>query len=143
MLTVECERPLLPKKVLEKVLTETASAVGLKKKRGFSLSFVSARTIRRLNREYRGQDKVTDVLSFPFDDKEMIGEILICFSEVEKQANRFGHSMEDEMIILLVHGVLHLFSFDHLKKEEARKMFPLQRKILKKLKIDWLIPDYG
>jgi len=143
MLAVECEKSFLSEKVLKNILAKVSLALGLKKPVGFSLAFVSPTVIRRLNRTYRGQDKVTDVLSFPFNGAAMAGEIIICLAEARKQGRLYHHSTEDEVAILLVHGLLHLFSFDHLKKKEAVKMFTLQKEILKKLKIDWSIPEYG
>ncbi|MFA6131807.1 MAG: rRNA maturation RNase YbeY [Patescibacteria group bacterium] len=143
MLVVECEAPFLSEKVFKKTLKQVSSFLRLKKKVGVSLAFVSPTVIRRLNREYRGVDKVTDVLSFPFNDPSMAGEVVICLDRAKKQGRQYSHSTEDEVVILLVHGLLHLFSFDHMKKTEAEKMFTLQQKILKSLKIDWSIPEYG
>jgi len=143
MLTVECENSFLSEKTLKKILKQVNSDLKLKKSVEFSLAFVSPVIIRQLNQKYRSVDKVTDVLSFPFDDKEMVGEVVICLSQAKKQAKMYKHSVEEEVVILLVHGLLHLFAFDHIKKKDADKMFPLQKKILKKLKIDWSIPEYG
>lgn len=143
MLTVECEKPFFSKKVLQKILSEVSQSLNIKKTVGFSLAFVLPKVIKKLNKTYRHKDIVTDVLSFPFDDQEMVGEVIICLAQAKKQAKIYNQSVENEVTILLVHGLLHLFAFDHLKKKDADKMFPLQKKILKKLKIAWSIPEYG
>ncbi|MHC3994504.1 rRNA maturation RNase YbeY [Thiomicrolovo sp. ZZH C-3] len=72
-------------------------------------------TIRVLNREHRGIDKATDVLSFPYDPMPMapIGSIVISADHVRSGAARFGHSETEECALLFLHGVLHLLGFDH------------------------------
>jgi probable rRNA maturation factor len=133
----------LPFKKLEAILRQVSSVLKVKKTTRFSLAFVSPTVIRRLNREYRGYDKTTDVLSFPFKNSEILGEVLICLPVANKQAKEFKHSVQEEITVLLVHGLLHLFGFDHQKPKAAAKMFEFQKKILKKLKIVWTIPEYG
>ncbi len=86
--------------------------------------------MRRLNKQWRGNDRVTDVLSFES------GEILINYDQAKRQAIELKHSTRDEVIFLLVHGVLHVYGYDHEKPSDAKKMFPLQTKILTKLGID-------
>jgi probable rRNA maturation factor len=80
-------------------------------------------TLRRLNRTFRGKDKATDVLSFPagpttvfFGEPEgpgLAGDLAISLETAARQAARFGHSLRDEVRVLLLHGVLHLAGFDH------------------------------
>lgn len=140
MLKAEWNNSPLSDDFQRKVLRQVS--LGLKKSGAVSIAFVSPAVIRRLNRTYRGQDKVTDVLSFPFSGKEIVGEVLICLAQAKKQAREVRRSLKDETAILLTHGLLHLFGHDHLKKKEAKKMFFLQKKILKKLNIDWQIPEY-
>jgi probable rRNA maturation factor len=80
-------------------------------------------TLRRLNRTFRGKDKATDVLSFPagpttvfFGEPgapELAGDLAISLETAAQQAQRFGHSLRDEVRVLLLHGVLHLAGFDH------------------------------
>ena len=69
--------------------------------------------LRRLNRQFRGFDHATDVLSFPSTDRESIGEIAISADRATVQARVFGHSVADEIRILMLHGVLHLLGMDH------------------------------
>lgn len=92
--------------------------------------------MRQLNRTWRGKDKVTDVLSFKLDEGPLKGEILLSYEQAARQAKQMNHSTQDELCFLIVHGVLHLWGYDHEDPKDAKKMFPLQEKILKSLKID-------
>lgn len=104
----------------------------------FSIVFVDESEIRRLNRDYRNIDKVTDVLSFAFEDNSKIsynkirflGEIYICIPRMIEQAKEYGHSNERELGFLTVHGLLHLLGYDHMNKEDEEVMFGLQELIL-------------
>ena len=75
--------------------------------------------LRRLNRQFLGKDYPTDVLSFPAGDDDMLGEIAISAERAAEQAREFGHSVEDEIRILMLHGVLHLAGMDHERDRGA------------------------
>ena len=107
-----------------------------------SVSFVSADEIRSLNREYRGKDAVTDVLSFPqFDpydylqdwDEVALGDVVICEERARQQAEEFGHSYERELIYLFVHSCFHLLGYDHETEEEKRVMREKEEKVMTEL----------
>jgi len=86
-----------------------------------------------LNRIYRHKDYVTDVLSFEEDRKTTeIGEIIVCVSQAKRQAQTFSHSLEKEILRLVLHGYLHLSGYDHVKNKEALVMEALEEKILQK-----------
>ena len=93
-----------------------------------SISIVSADEIRLLNRDYRGKDTSTDVLSFPVNANLAVGagcplgDIVICIEIAKLQADEFGHSFDRELAFLLVHGVLHLLGYDHETPEDETKM---------------------
>ncbi len=124
-------------KYLDKVIRRT-----LKKEKAlnayFSLIFVGEEEIQRINREYRGIDKVTDVISFAFEDNldlvyndiRVLGDIYICIPRMISQAEEYGHSKKRELAFLTVHGLLHLLGYDHMKKEDEEVMFALQELIL-------------
>ena len=85
--------------------------------------------MQELNREYRGIDSNTDVLSFhyfeDFSDKasdEIVGEIVFSESKLLSQAEEFSHSLEDELYRLVVHGTIHILGFDHETDEEYEEM---------------------
>lgn len=143
MLVAEWNNSPLSKKQQEEVLAIVSRALKLKKKYLLSVAFVTPGEIKKINRIYRGKNKVTDVLSFTFSESEIAGEILICLSQAKKQAKEFGYSLKEEIEILLVHGLLHVFGFDHLKAVEAKKMFTLKKKILQRLDINWLGASVG
>ena len=104
----------------------------------FSIIFVDSDTIKEINRNYRNIDKVTDVISFAFEDNgklvynnvRLLGEIYICIPRMIEQAKEYGHSEKRELSFLAVHGLLHLLGYDHMKKEDEKIMFALQELIL-------------
>ena len=109
---------------------------------------VTPSEIQKLNSEFRGIDKVTDVLSFPmledFNDFETardftgeceIGDIYINPERAEEQAKEYGHSYKREICFLALHGFLHLLGFDHMISDEEKEMFELQDIILEKAKV--------
>jgi probable rRNA maturation factor len=73
------------------------------------------RTLRRLNRKFRGKNRATDVLSFPASSESegIAGDLAISLEAATRQATRFGHTLRDEVRVLLLHGTLHLAGFDH------------------------------
>lgn len=82
--------------------------------RPFCCVITSDKQLRRLNREFRNQDRATDVLSFPSDDSDgSLGDIAISFIRAKHQAKRYGHRVDQEIEILMLHGVLHLLGMDH------------------------------
>jgi probable rRNA maturation factor len=91
--------------------------------------------IRRLNRDYRGKDKPTNVLSFPFDappgvPTEHIGDLVICAPVVQREAAEQGKSAEAHWAHMTVHGVLHLLGYDHIDDDQAEEMEAVERTIL-------------
>ncbi|MBR5662575.1 MAG: rRNA maturation RNase YbeY [Bacilli bacterium] len=104
----------------------------------FSVIFVDRDTIHEINKEYRGIDRETDVISFAFEDSgklvynnvRLLGEIYICIPKMIDQAKEYGHSEKRELSFLCVHGLLHLLGYDHMKKEDEEIMFGLQELIL-------------
>ena len=95
-----------------------------------SIALVGDKKIRKLNRRYRGVDGVTDVLSFPGEEK-FLGEIIIDYNQVKRQAGKFGNKPKDELIFILVHGLLHLLGYDDRTEEGRREMERLGNKFLK------------
>lgn len=116
---------------------------GLKKNvpYGLEISFVSKPRIKQINYQFRKKDRPTDVLSFPRMDESLpptmspeIGELIICPSVARDQAKQWENSFPQELSRLVVHGILHLFGYDHeTSKEEETKMFRLQEKIINRL----------
>ena len=109
------------------------------------ISLVDEAEMTRLHEEWMDEAGPTDVLSFPMDELRpnelsendevpvVLGDVVICPDVARKQGDTAGHGMEQELRILLVHGILHLLGFDYLEPEEEAEMFALQGKIVK----DW------
>jgi len=105
------------------------------------LIFVNNRQIRKYNREYRHKDKPTDVLSFPMLEgvggalhPQFLGDVMISLERVESDARLFGKSPPQQLLILLVHGILHLIGYDHERSPgEARRMRRREKYLLEKL----------
>ena len=97
-----------------------------------------AEEIQRLNGSYRNIDRVTDVLTFPAWEGDVIlcppdgylGDIAICFERAEEQAQEYGHSLERELAFLSVHGALHILGYDHMTPEDEAIMMGKQDEIL-------------
>lgn len=106
-----------------------------------SLTFVTNEHIRELNRDYRGIDHETDVLSFPIDDSFevdgplLLGDIVISVEKAVEQAADFGHSLKREILYLVVHSMLHLLGYDHIEETDAVVMRALEKKIMNELKV--------
>lgn len=95
------------------------------------------RDVRRLNRNFRGKDKPTNVLSFPAGDQVLprgaplqLGDIVIAYGTVAREAEAQGKSIRDHLLHLVVHGVLHLLGYDHERPAAARRMETLETRIL-------------
>lgn len=102
-----------------------------------SLLLCDDATIHPLNRDYRGKDKPTDVLSFAqregefaFADDNLLGDVIISMDTTIRQATERNHSVETELRVLLVHGILHLLGYDHIEDDEAEIMEAKEREIL-------------
>ena len=116
---------------LARFLKQAAGAAGLRGE--IDVLITGDREIRNLNRQYRGKNQVTDVLSFPAKGPtEVTGDIAICGAVALENARRLGHSPEEELKILLLHGVLHLAGYDHEKDNGRmrRKEERLRRKLM-------------
>ena len=129
------------------ILDYAAKYLELKDNTEISLTFVHNPQIRKLNAQYRGVDRATDVLSFALEDDsddspillepelaaqipENLGDLFISIDKVAEQARFLGHSADRELGFLIVHGFLHLNGYDHEQKDDEEKMFKLQEEIL-------------
>ena len=104
----------------------------------FNIIIVDNETIHSINKEYRGVDRPTDVISFALEDDKsfiqtdvrILGDIYISIDKAREQAGSYGHSLKREISFLTVHGLLHLLGYDHMEEEEEKEMFGLQELIL-------------
>ncbi|MCI5533619.1 MAG: rRNA maturation RNase YbeY [Firmicutes bacterium] len=140
----------VPEELLQKMTEAAEYAVesenmhNLDKQRcEISVTFVDLDEIHELNKQYRGVDKPTDVLSFPqFDDLEeeipevceiCLGDVVICEQKAREQAEEFGHSFERELVYLFTHSVLHLLGYDHMEEDEKKAMRAREEEIMKQI----------
>ncbi|WP_337096952.1 rRNA maturation RNase YbeY [Limosilactobacillus fermentum] len=129
----------------EKVLAQAAERLDVPEQAEMSLTFVLNPEIRELNRDYRGIDRATDVISFAIEDDDdlvnlpaeiraelpvELGDLVISIDKVAEQALFLNHSADRELGYLLVHGFLHLNGYDHEELADEKKMFTLQEEIL-------------
>ena len=130
-------------KEIKKYYKKTLEVLKLTDGFNMSLIIVGKAKIRSINRDYRNIDKETDVISFANIDSEdydflsddiNLGDIFINVDKVKSQAKKYGHSVKREYVFLFVHGMLHLFGYDHMNKEDEEKMFALQDKVVGDLK---------
>lgn len=126
----------LPRRRLQEFAAQLRDRVA--RRRGFTCLLAGDREIRRLNREFRGQDHATDVLSFPAPEPSEtrkragcprfshLGDVAISVDRAAEQAREHGHGIEAEIDVLMLHGLLHLLGYDHesdggrMKRAEAR-----------------------
>ncbi|MDN3438108.1 rRNA maturation RNase YbeY [Planococcus sp. APC 3900] len=132
---------------VQKILEHAAKEEGLGDSE-VSVTFVTNEMIRDINREYRGKDQPTDVISFAMEElgegetaiigsqePRMLGDIIISLDRTKEQAADYGHSFERELGFLAIHGFLHLLGYDHMTEEDEKKMFSRQEEILVSLGI--------
>jgi probable rRNA maturation factor len=126
----EKKSPRLNSRSLGSFAKEATSGAGLRK--AVNVLITGNSSIRRLNARFRGKDRATDVLSFPAVSgaEGFAGDIAISLDIAAENASRLGHSVSDEIRILILHGILHLAGYDHEKDrgEMARKEFLLRRR---------------
>ena len=126
--TSEIDKDFL-KELAKKILKEEN-----KKEAELNIILVGQGRIKKLNKKYRGKNKITDVLSFPsrenkkefivpLEEKKKLGEVVICLRRVRKNAKRYNSDFRKELTRVLIHGILHLLGYEHEKSEiEAKKM---------------------
>lgn len=110
----------------------------------FNVIIVDNPKIHEINKEYRGIDRETDVISFALEDDKtfnrtdfrILGDIYISLDRVISQSEEYGHSFKRELFFLALHGLLHLLGYDHMKKEDEIVMFGKQEEILKRYGIE-------
>jgi probable rRNA maturation factor len=120
----------------EEITTKILSFLEIEPQSDLSILIDTDSVLRKLNRTYRGFDKPTDVLSFESDEINpetgfsALGDIAISFPTAVKQATEAKHPIANEIILLLVHAILHLIGYDHNTKEEKQEMWSEQQSVL-------------
>ncbi len=134
---------LVPIKMIEQCL-RTAAAHDKKIAGHVEVTLLEEKEMRALNLNARGINKVTDVISFSWQETSdfpfvipeknkkiaLLGQVYLCYPYIVRQADRFGVSSYNEFIRMLIHGLLHLAGYDHHKKKDAERMFSQQEKLV-------------
>ena len=135
----------IDKRWLRRLVKESLRAHSLEAQVELSLLVTDDATVRELNKTYRGKDKATDVLSFaleadrrgaaagfvmPPGEMVHLGEVIVSYPKAVEQAAERLHPVEDELALLVVHGVLHLLGYDHEKPGREREMRLLEHRVL-------------
>ena len=131
---------------LRRLVKESLGTHGVTTEVELSLLITDDATVRELNKKYRGKDKTTDVLSFaleadqprdaatgfvmPPGEKVHLGEVILSYPKAAEQAAERNQAVEDEMALLVVHGVLHLLGYDHDRPAREREMRSLEQRVL-------------
>lgn len=135
------------KEIIKRVLQKCFEIEKLENKNLYvNVVLTNAKNIKSINKEHRGIDKETDVLSFPMFEKdeipeitgeveEALGDIVISIEKVEEQAKEYGHSFERELSYMVVHGFYHLMGYDHIERSDREEMRAKEENILNKLNI--------
>ncbi len=133
------------KTALRRAISAVLQEEGFSQKAEVSVTLVSREEIRRLNHQYRGIDRETDVLSFPMLEKgetedvqqwgsaALLGDIIVCPEIIFSQGEQFGTGYRKEFCLMVIHSTLHLLGWDHIEEKEQKLMFALQEKILDSL----------
>ena len=126
---------------IENIIDATLSILKQDNKISVNISFVDEQEMTRLNKQFRNYSEPTDVLSFeagvidPETGKKILGDIVICVPFVVNQSTFFKNNLNDEIKLMIIHGMLHLFGFDHENEQSKAEMWDYQNKILKRLQI--------
>lgn len=129
---------------IEDIVEEVLDYEGYSDDYDISISFVDNKEIHELNKQFRGVDRATDVLSFPmlsdeFEDVEYeemsLGDIVVSLERALEQSIEYGHSFEREVCFLVCHSMFHLLGYDHDTDENTREMREKEEAVLTKLNI--------
>ncbi len=108
--------------VVFNVVKRVVEKEGGNENRLISVALITPEEMREANKEYGGKDYVTDVLSFYYNEEDILGEIIICPEKIMQQSKEHNQSFEDELKRMLVHGTLHLLGHTHDDEKEEQKM---------------------
>ncbi|RKD24007.1 rRNA maturation RNase YbeY [Ammoniphilus oxalaticus] len=120
--------------LLVKLLNQAAEIEGVADQE-VAITFVGNDHIQQINQQFRQIDQPTDVLSFPLEEDDALGDIIISVKKAKEQAQAYQHSFEREIGFLAVHGFLHLLGYDHETEQEEQVMFARQEEILQKARL--------
>ena len=145
MITLQVKRPIqlpIDKSYLQHAAEATLRLWATETKSDVSIVIGNDAFIKTLNLQYRAVNESTDVLSFPSGEIDpdtsdlYLGDVIISLPKAQEQARNAGHPLEEELQLLVVHGILHLLGYDHVRTADKREMQTAQDKILKSLGVN-------
>ncbi len=119
----------------EKIASEILKKLNINNK-NLDIIFTDEDFILDLNRKYLNHDYITDVIAFEntIDEPDFLGEIYICLEQAQRQAPEFNNSFEEELLTLIIHGILHLVGYNDIEPDDKKIMFDKQNKIFQEIK---------
>lgn len=134
---------------LETAAQAALQAGGAPPDAGLTLLVTGDAQIRQLNRDFLGFDEPTDVLAFPSGESGLdpdtgghyLGDVIVSYPRALAQAEAGGHPVQDELQLLVVHGVLHLNGYDHAREEDKARMWAIQAEVLGRLGVSLRPPE--
>ncbi|MBX3080512.1 MAG: rRNA maturation RNase YbeY [Anaerolineae bacterium] len=145
-----------PVQRVTETITEVLTHHDVEPGSGITLVVTTDEEVRSLNQQYRGVDAATDILSFPADplpdeiadeadDPPYLGDLIVAYPYTLQHAEEAGHAIGDELVLLAIHGTLHLLGYDHDNAENQQKMWSEQKRALDiaKVKIDVPLFTFG
>jgi len=142
-------KELIDEKWARRVAQQVLKAENVTPPYEVSIIFTDSETVQKLNRDFRGVDEPTDVIAFymlpqketeatfvlPPDGVTHLGEVIISYPQAVEQASEQGHSVNEELALLIIHGILHLLGYDHQQPEEEKRMRGREQELLGKCQL--------
>jgi len=142
-------KELIDKEWARRIAQQVLKAENVNPPYEVSIVFTNPETVQKLNRDFRGVDEPTDVIAFymlsqkentptfvlPPDGVTRLGEVIISYPQAAEQAREQGHSVNEELALLIVHGILHLLGYDHQQPEEEKRMRGREQELLGKCQL--------
>ncbi|MEJ5286758.1 MAG: Metal-dependent hydrolase YbeY, involved in rRNA and/or ribosome maturation and assembly [Candidatus Kapaibacterium sp.] len=129
----ETQRKRIPKKKIKDTVEKVLNHFG--QDGTINLVIVGEDAILQLNKEYLGHDYITDVISFNLSEgKDLLGEVYICLQQAERQATEYNVSLENELLRLAIHGVLHILGFEDDTFDKKSEMHKLEDMFLEDIR---------
>ena len=134
-----CVKTNFSAQFFQKLIRRSLKKLGFKKRGEISLVLTDEKTIRGLNKKYRKKNKSTSILSFVFPERKnfifpvqprLLGEIIICPAKARAEARQEGVSFKTKITFLVIHGLLHLFGFDHKNKRQRKIMERMEAELI-------------
>ncbi len=140
----------LPVRRLKQVAAWVLDRHNVSPEAGLSIVVTEDETVRQLNRQYRQVDAPTDVLSFPAgeadvppgDEPPYLGDLILALPTIQRQAEREGHSVSDELALAVIHGTLHLLGYDHDTPARQAAMWAAQAEALLAMGVSIRVPEF-